>query len=231
MVLIMSDILPPILRPANDVESNGVSSPVSALDRSWRAKGTTIALLRNAYNKLEDAERQIAEQERRIRQLEDMASTDPLTGLMNRRGFEKFFDAERARIRRGNSPGALFVLIDLDKFKPINDRYGHPAGDACLKQVADILLKSIRITDGAARFGGDEFALLLAHTDPEAAQVRVHAVRAALNDVTLSWEGHRLAFGASLGSFPVTAHSEFTATYGGVDLVLNQDKRARKAER
>lgn len=229
--MFMSDILPPILRPANDAETSGEAAALSPLDRSWRNKGTTVALLRNAYNKLEDAEKLIAEQERRIRALEDIASTDPLTGLINRRGFEKFFDAERARIRRGHSPGALFVLIDLDKFKPINDTHGHPAGDACLRLVADILVKSIRITDGAARFGGDEFALLLTQTDPQAALVRVHQVRAALNEMELPWNGHRLQFGASLGSMPVSAHSEYTATYGGVDLVLNQDKRTRRAER
>jgi len=226
----MSDILPPMLRPSNDSQSEKTALELS-LDRHWRTKGTAEALLKIAYNRIEAAERVIEAQSRRIQVLEDIASTDPLTGLMNRRGFERFFDAERARIRRGNSPGALLVLIDLDRFKPVNDIHGHLAGDACLKLVAGTLLASIRITDGAARFGGDEFALLLAHTDPEGAQVRVSQLRETLNEMKLDWQGSKLHFGASLGTLPVTAHSEFTATYGGVDLVLQQDKKQRRALR
>lgn len=226
----MSDILPPILRPSNDSQPQKTELELS-LDRHWRTKGTAEALLKIAYNRIEAAERVIEAQSKRIQVLEDIASTDPLTGLMNRRGFERFFDAERARIRRGNSPGALLVLIDLDRFKPINDIHGHLAGDACLKLVAETLLASIRITDGAARFGGDEFAILLAHTDPEAAQVRAAKLRETLNEMKLAWQAAKLHFGASLGALPVSAHSEFTATYGGVDLVLQQDKKKRKAQR
>lgn len=224
--------LPPIFlpRPAPEEEARAEQN-VSPLDRSWRTKGTAEALLKLAHNKIEEAARVIAEQSRRIQALEDIAATDPLTGLMNRRGFEKFFEAERARIRRGNSPGALLVLIDLDRFKPVNDKYGHPAGDACLRLVAEILLKSIRITDGAARFGGDEFALLLSHTDPGLAMTRVEQLRRALNAMKLDWQGEKLHLGASLGSLPVSAHSEYISTYAGADLVLQADKRARRAER
>lgn len=227
----MSMNLPPIFQPAEQQAPRNDDENLSPLDRSWRTKGTAEALLRLAHNKIEEAARVIAEQSKRIQALEDIASTDPLTGLMNRRGFEGFFDAERARIRRGNSPGALFVLIDLDRFKPINDHHGHPAGDACLKLVAEILLQSIRITDGAARYGGDEFALLLAHTDPQAAQVRVEQLRRELDDMVLPWGTEELHFGASLGTLPVTAHSEYLSCYEGADMSLNADKKKRRAER
>lgn len=228
----MEHELPAILRPAKGktIQDNAPQT-LSRLDDSWRAKGTTIALLKNAYNKIEDAERVIAEQTRRIQQLEEMAATDPLTGLMNRRGFEKFFEGERARIRRGISPGALFALIDLDKFKPLNDRHGHPAGDACLKMVAEVLLTSLRITDGVARFGGDEFALLLTQTAPDAAVTKIETVREALGHMHMTWRGEHITLGASIGTLPVSAHSEYLATYGGVDLMLAADKKRRKAER
>ncbi len=228
----MEHELPAILRPlkGKTTQDNAPQSG-SRLDDSWRAKGTTVALLKNAYNKIEDAERVIAEQTKRIRQLEDLAATDPLTGLMNRRGFEKFFEGERARIRRGSSPGALFALIDLDKFKPLNDRHGHPAGDACLKMVSDILVTSLRITDGVARFGGDEFALLLTQTEPDAALAKITQVRAALDNMDMAWRGEHISLGASIGTLPVSAHSEYLATYGGVDLMLAADKKRRKAER
>lgn len=198
---------------------------------AWRTQSTTVALLKDAYDQIEAAERRIADYEKRIRELEDLASTDPMTGLMNRRGFEKFFDHELARIRRHHSPGALFVLIDLDGFKPLNDLYGHQAGDACLKMVGEKLLKSIRIVDGAARFGGDEFALLLTQTDPEKAMVRVHQVQEMLSDVAFDWEGSRLHFGASVGTAPVAADSSYAAAYQAADHALFTDKKARKARR
>ena len=196
-----------------------------------RAQSTTIALLKDAYDQIEEAERRIADYEKRIRELEDLASTDPMTGLMNRRGFEKFFDHELARIRRHHSPGALFVLIDLDGFKPLNDLFGHQAGDACLKLVGEKLLKSIRIVDGAARFGGDEFALLLTQTAPDKAMLRVRQVQAMLNDVDFAWQGNRLHFGASVGTAGVSADIDYAAVYQAADRALYADKKARKARR
>ncbi len=234
----MEHELPAILRPLkgkttqdNAPQPDIYTARSARLDDSWRNKGTTVALLKNAYNKIEDAERVIAEQTQRIRQLEDLAATDPLTGLMNRRGFEKFFEGERARIRRGSSPGALFALIDLDKFKPLNDRHGHPAGDACLKMVSETLITSLRITDGVARFGGDEFALLLTQTNPDAAMAKIDQVRLALDAMDMAWRGEHIRLGASIGTLPVSSHSEYQATYGGVDLMLAADKKRRRAER
>ena len=93
-----------------------------------------------------------------------MARTDALTGLVNRRGFDEALAAEIARIRRtGTSVGLL--IVDVDRFKAYNDTYGHPAGDACLKAVADCLKATLRRPgDVAARYGGEEFAAILPET-------------------------------------------------------------------
>jgi diguanylate cyclase (GGDEF)-like protein/PAS domain S-box-containing protein len=93
-----------------------------------------------------------------------MARTDALTGLVNRRGFDEALAAEIARVRRaGTSVGLL--LVDVDRFKAYNDTYGHPAGDACLKAVADCLKATLRRPgDVAARYGGEEFAAILPET-------------------------------------------------------------------
>ena len=91
----------------------------------------------------------------------NLALVDPLTGLYNRRFAERHVKAEIARARRRGYP-LTFVLLDLDNFKQVNDRFGHPAGDAVLKGFADRLAEVIREGDLAARLGGDEFMLLLA---------------------------------------------------------------------
>jgi len=219
------------LRPSQALTIQNLKSTINPADANWRTQDTTLAMLRMAYDQIEQAERLIADQEKRIRQLEDLASTDPMTGLMNRRGFETFFGHELARIRRHNSPGALLALIDLDRFKQINDTHGHQAGDACLKLAADYLLKSIRIVDGAARFGGDEFALLLTQTDPEKAMVRIYQVKDMLDSMRLYWHGEELEFGASIGVQPVYADSEWDPAYAAADKDLYADKTQRKARR
>lgn len=189
------------------------------------------ALLRDAWKRLQTAEAVIAAQERKIQELEDLASTDALTSLMNRRGLETFFEQELSRIRRGNSPGALLVLIDLDRFKAINDQHGHQAGDACLKIVASHIMDNIRFTDGAARLGGDEFAILLTQTDAAKAADRVRIIREALDDISFDWQGTALSCGGSLGIAPVGADDNgFAASYQKADAGLYADKARRKAK-
>ena len=97
-------------------------------------------------------------------QLRDLAERDALTGLLNRRRLEAELGRESARIRR-HGRAACVLMIDLDGFKDVNDRYGHPAGDRVLRAVADVLVHTLRATDVAARIGGDEFAVVLPETD------------------------------------------------------------------
>lgn len=93
-----------------------------------------------------------------------LATHDALTGLLNRREFERQLVQEEERSRRFGHPLAL-LMVDVDRFKTTNDRHGHPAGDIVLRQVAARLAKMTRTVDAAARFGGDEFALMMIETD------------------------------------------------------------------
>lgn len=112
-----------------------------------------------------------------LKKLQINAATDPLTGLYNRRLFEEHFEKELNRALRYNQHLALIVL-DLHQFKEVNDRYGHPQGDLLLQTAAGTLRKSLRTSDYAFRIGGDEFALLLVHSDSEQANTLARRIRA-----------------------------------------------------
>jgi diguanylate cyclase (GGDEF)-like protein len=111
----------------------------------------------------------------RMRELEQQASQDSLTGLANRRRFEEDLAAAMARSRRDRSTGALLIL-DLDQFKNVNDSHGHPAGDRLIKGVAETLQRRTRAGDAIARLGGDEFAVILPRCDREQARGAAEAI-------------------------------------------------------
>ena len=113
-----------------------------------------------------------------LRKLQINATTDPLTGLYNRRFFDDYFEKELNRSIRYTHKLAL-VVFDLHRFKEVNDRFGHPQGDALLQMAAATLRKSLRTSDYAFRIGGDEFALLLPQSDTEQAATLSRRLRAA----------------------------------------------------
>ena len=113
-----------------------------------------------------------------------LATTDALTGLPNRRLFDERLTAAWQRARREQSSIAL-VAIDVDHFKNYNDRFGHPAGDECLKQVAAAISAGHREVGGGARLGGEEFGLLLPDIDADAAIIVAERVRSAVERLGL----------------------------------------------
>jgi diguanylate cyclase (GGDEF)-like protein len=123
---------------------------------------------------------------------------DPLTQVWNRRGLRQVLDREVARYVRYGNPFSV-VLVDLDHFKQLNDTHGHVAGDEVLAAVANLLVKLVRKTDVVARFGGEEFVLVLPHTDDAAAEILLERLR----------EGVETSSGAAV---PVTASFGFSGT-------------------
>nr|WP_256678286.1 GGDEF domain-containing protein [Pseudomonas sp. PB101] len=120
------------------------------------------------------------------RNLEGLALKDALTGLANRRQLDAFIDAEMGRARRSQSELAL-LMIDVDHFKPFNDRYGHPAGDECLRKVGAVITDNIkRPGDLAARYGGEEFAVVLPGTDYVGAFLVAEKIRRAVLDAGIT---------------------------------------------
>jgi diguanylate cyclase (GGDEF)-like protein len=135
-------------------------------------------------------------------ELRSRAETDSLTGIANRRRFDQTLNIECARFTRGHAPFSL-LMIDLDYFKAVNDRYGHAAGDEVLQNVARILLVTLRSTDLVARYGGEEFAVLLTETRIDGAMVIAERIRAAVEERALDVEGNEITLTLSIG---VTSH-------------------------
>jgi len=115
------------------------------------------------------------ERKRAEAQLQHMADHDPLTGLLNRRSFERELERHIAHMRRYGAEGAAIVL-DVDRFKPVNDTYGHGAGDRLIVRVAELVRARLRTTDAIARLGGDEFAILLPKADRAGAEAVAHSL-------------------------------------------------------
>lgn len=136
---------------------------------------------------------------RKAAELERLSLTDALTGLPNRRAFDARLDDELARARRHGRPLVL-ALVDLDRFKEVNDRHGHPVGDAVLRRAAVVVREALRASDVAARWGGEEFALLLPDTPHEEAYRVLERVRAALAAASWGDLGADLALTASIGA-------------------------------
>ena len=143
--------------------------------------------------------RDIGERKRHESDLRRLAETDSLTGLVNRRRFQELAEAEAKRALRYRHPIAV-IACDLDRFKSINDRFGHAVGDMVLKRFAEVLLGSLRVpTDVAARLGGEEFVLMLPETDLEGAQEVAERVRRRTQEAVMDNEGELITVTVSLG--------------------------------
>jgi len=134
------------------------------------------------------------------------ASEDGLTGLPNHRSFQTRLEEEVARARRGGRPLAL-MMVDLDDFRAVNNTYGHQAGDTTLVAIAAALRASVRGPDVAARYGGDEFVVILPETDMDEALEVAERVRAAVAALDLSEIGVAIHMGTSVGVAGLPLHA------------------------
>jgi diguanylate cyclase (GGDEF)-like protein/PAS domain S-box-containing protein len=132
-------------------------------------------------------------------ELLEMATTDGLTGLPNRRSFMGRLEQEYARLQRFNSHPVAVLMLDLDYFKSINDTHGHAAGDAVLRRVAMLIRDATRRVDLCSRIGGEEFAILLSGATTEAAREFAERLRARIAAAEIVHEGRRIQVTASIG--------------------------------
>jgi len=201
------------------LDKSGVEFPLelslSAYDAAGRVE--TIGVIRD-----------ITVRKGLLARLEQQASTDYLTGLWNRLAFDEKLADEWRRARRYKKPLAL-LLADLDHFKEYNDLYGHQAGDAALKLIADIMRKTVRTTDLVARYGGEEIAAVLPETDNDSAIALAQRVLLAVRNLAIEHAGlpskGLLTISLGVGALAETDNAE-SDLLRKADLALYQAKNS-----
>ena len=238
--MIVSEDLPALSATAARLLAPGVELPLVVV-RTRKKDGTIVWMevssrvvrdpTTNEAKEIIIVMRDITERKKLEEKLSSLALTDGLTGLANRRAFDQELDREWKRTLREGSQISL-LLLDIDYFKSFNDKYGHQVGDDCLRAIAIAVSKAVRATDIAARYGGEEIAVILPSTDAPGAVEVAEKVRAAI-------EGLKFTPGQPEGGASVTASvgvATALARFGGTmrmpeSLLLAADTALYKAKR
>ena len=155
-----------------------------------------------------------------------LSQTDDLTGLLNMRAFNSIMEKEIARVTRYAHPFTV-IMIDVDGLKGINDQYGHTAGSRLITTIAQSIKDSVRNTDVLARFGGDEFVVLMSHTSTDHAHMAAERIRTAIHNTAFDMKGNRISTTVSVGiaSFPDSV-AEATEVLDKADIALYKSKQS-----
>jgi diguanylate cyclase (GGDEF)-like protein len=199
----------PAKNPAKKSAKNDTNNDLKATIRGLRAK--------------------LGQALRRIEELEAAADTDFLLDIPNRRGFERELQRAIAYMKRYRASGALIVL-DVDRLKPINDSFGHAAGDEVLKAIAATLTRQIRSSDVVGRLGGDEFALLLWNLSETDAKAKAAAFEQAIDALSFAFRGQHVNAGASAGVAVLGPQADAARALEEADAAMYVRKAHRRHE-
>ena len=172
---------------------------------------------------------QLADALKRSEALQASADTDFLLDILNRRGFERELNRSIAYIKRYHANGALIVL-DVDRLKPINDAYGHAAGDQVLKAIVAVLSSQVRSSDVIGRLGGDEFALLLWNLSETDAKAKAASLEQAVDRLAFVFRGSTITTGASAGVAILGPHAQADKALEEADSAMYVRKAQRRHE-
>jgi len=194
--------------------------------RSARSEAAGLAEAKSALRRLRQ---ELAKARAEIEQLKATAETDFLLDILNRRGFERELARSIAFIKRYEASGAV-LMLDVDRFKPINDAFGHAAGDKVLKAIAQTLLRQVRASDVIGRLGGDEFAVLLWNLSETDARAKAAELEQAIDALRFSFAGKPVRTGASVGVAILDSHSQTRTALEQADSAMYVRKAQRRHE-
>jgi diguanylate cyclase (GGDEF)-like protein len=176
---------------------------------------------------LDTLKKELARARARVSELETRVDEDPLTGLLNRRGFERALERALAYVQRYGATAAL-LFLDLDGFKAVNDRYGHAAGDWALGRLARLITGHCRASDVVARIGGDEIVALLWNLRVEQAEAKARSIEDLIAGSRFEQNGRRFKLGLSAGFTMLAAGDTVEVTLARADMAMYARKRARR---
>src|ERR1700759_1400987 len=205
------------------------ASPRKSPKRSKRAQSRRAPAPEAAKATIRRLRGELARARRQIEQLQASADTDFLLGIPNRRGFERELARALAYIKRYRASGAL-VVLDVDRLKPINDAFGHAAGDRVLKAIVAVLTSQVRSSDIVGRLGGDEFALLLWNLSETDAKAKAAALEETIDRLTFDFQGSTITAGASAGVAMLGSQAETDGALEEADSAMYVRKAQRRHE-
>jgi diguanylate cyclase (GGDEF)-like protein len=206
------------------VAANRGAEPKRSLRASRR-----LALSDGAKAEIQRLKKKLAQAMTLIEQLQMSADTDFLLDIPNRRGFERELKRAVSYIKRYHAAGALIVL-DIDRLKPVNDTFGHAAGDQVLKAIAGVLRRQVRASDVIGRLGGDEFGLLLWNLTEADAHAKAAALEQDIDRLSFLFDGRTITAGASAGVAVLGPHSEPGRALEEADCAMYVRKAQRRHE-
>jgi diguanylate cyclase (GGDEF)-like protein len=224
---------PGATRPANKVAGArpaAPAEPAAAIDAvsiagipenelTPRVRSALVSLMQEVA----DLRRELIEARRKMSELESLASTDPLLGVLNRRAFVGELNRALAMAQRYQQASSL-VFVDLDNLKKINDAHGHAAGDKALAHASSIIAANIRQTDVFGRLGGDEFAIILTNTPKPLAAQKAQSLAALIKATP---EPNGLTVSVTCGVVEISADLTAESALMAADRVMYEEKRRR----
>ena len=198
-------------------------APDQAIGAAPKKRARSVAVRLSA--EVDRLQAELAAARAMVAQLEAKANLDPLLDILNRRGLERELQRSLAYVRRYGTSAAL-ICLDLDNFKPVNDRYGHAAGDRALQEVSTILRQMVRESDVVARLGGDEFAVLLWNIGEPQATAKARELESAIAAMVVMQGNMMLSLGASAGVAMLKSGDTVATVISRADFAMYARKRA-----
>ncbi|MSP42444.1 MAG: diguanylate cyclase [Alphaproteobacteria bacterium] len=212
----------------------GQAAPVAATKDSASIMGIPEAeftpkvreAIMNLMQEVDKFRQELERATRRIDHLEKLVENDTLTRLLNRRGFVREMTRIKGFVDRYETPAAL-VFFDLNNFKPVNDRFGHAAGDQVLQRVADVLTENTRNSDVVGRLGGDEFGVILVNNRADAATQKAQKLAEAIGALRFQSDGEEYGVSASHGIYMFGPGDDPAMALAKADEAMYASKRQR----
>jgi len=200
-----------------------VSLGIPASEMTPRVQQAVLGLL----GMVDRLRRELDESRKRLDDLERLADEDTLLPIANRRAFMRELARMVGMAERYGTPGSI-AYFDVNGFKPINDEFGHAAGDAALVHVARILVACVRSGDMVGRLGGDEFGVLLVQTEAGQARLKAEELAAEISAQPLLWQGKEIGLSTSWGVYCFNGLEDAAQVLDAADRAMYQNKKRRE---